>query len=571
MITASKSDERAFNILLGLAFGIGFFLRMYLLSDQILLDDEWHSMSFVVGKSLPWILTHFAVYGGFTSIPLNLYEWMLLRTVGWSETLLQAPSVLLGLLLLLGGPLLAKPLVGPRRAGMLALLLAVSPLLIFYSRLCRPYSAVACLSFLAVLFAAAWMRSGSPGSATGFAVCGVLAVYCHPFAAIAIGTLGASAVLLGVMRPRPAPGGGPSLRQALAVTIAMGLTGAVLLLPALANSLGNAFADVAQQGEIRMQSWLSLASLISGTANPVLAALFWCAVLTGAVALCRSDPWLGGTLLALYPLQMLALMISRPHSCHVGILLARYTIALVPVSLLLVSYGIQAAFDAAGARRSPSRALQILVVFVFVAALLVAGPLPQAYVAPNNFTNHGVFQHRYGPIDWTRSFASEFEPPEFPLRTVVRLDEVPAFYRSLREQPGPRPIVEYPMFIGDHFNVLYYYQRVHRRPVIAGYVRTATPSSPQISGGVGGDTYMDDVLNLARDPARLRFRNLIRMDDLDGMRGRGVEFVIIHKRFEAQLSMVAPPPPEMDSLLTHCRQHLPLAYEDAAIAVFSLP
>jgi len=55
-------------------------------------------------------------------------------------------------------PLLARQVVGPSRAAWLALLLATSPLLIFYSRICRPYSAVAFLGLAALLLAARWRQ-----------------------------------------------------------------------------------------------------------------------------------------------------------------------------------------------------------------------------------------------------------------------------------------------------------------------------------------------------------------------------------------------------------------------------
>jgi hypothetical protein len=37
------------------------------------------------------------------------------------------------------------------------------------------------------------------------------------------------------------------------------------------------------------------------------------------------------------------------------------------------------------------------------------------------------------------------------------MDEVSPFYGLLAKESGMRPVVEYPMMIGDHFNPLYYY------------------------------------------------------------------------------------------------------------------
>src|ERR1035437_9575980 len=149
----------AFAATLMLALLVGLYLRLYLLTDQVLVDDEWHGLYYVIGKSPAWLLTHFSIPGA-TCIPLNFYTWILGASVGWSELMLRLPSLFCGLLCVVVVPLLARKLIGPRRAGLLAFLLAVSPLLVFYSRICRPYTAVALLAVAALFLAARWMQSG---------------------------------------------------------------------------------------------------------------------------------------------------------------------------------------------------------------------------------------------------------------------------------------------------------------------------------------------------------------------------------------------------------------------------
>jgi len=68
----------------------------------------------------------------------------------------------------------------------LGLLLAISPLLIFYSRICRPYSAVALLAFTALLLATRWMQAGGFRPALFFIITGVLAIYFHLFAMVTV-------------------------------------------------------------------------------------------------------------------------------------------------------------------------------------------------------------------------------------------------------------------------------------------------------------------------------------------------------------------------------------------------
>jgi len=175
----------AFALAVAFAVLSGFWLRWHLLAGQVFADDEWHGLYYVIGKSPAWLLTHFSIPGA-TCIPLNFYTWLLGATVGWSELMLRLPSLVCGLLCVVAGPLLARKLVGPRRAGLLGLLLALSPLLIFYSRICRPYSAVALLGFAALLSAARWMQSGGFRPAALYAVTGVLAIYFHLFAVVTV-------------------------------------------------------------------------------------------------------------------------------------------------------------------------------------------------------------------------------------------------------------------------------------------------------------------------------------------------------------------------------------------------
>ena len=564
--------DSSFALALALAFFGGLFLRLYLLADQVLIDDEWHGLYYVIGKSPAWLLTHFSIPGA-TCIPLNFYNWLLGATVGWSELMLRLPSLICGLLCVVICPLLARKLIGTRRAVLLAFLLAVCPTLVFYSRISRPYSAVAFLAFTALLFAARWMQSGEFRSALFFVIAGAMAIYFHLFAIVTVAAPVLAAFVFYIWKyfrktPRDEKFS-PSLRQWIFAAAIMAGISAFLVLPALIHSLQSTFFTIALKGTFSLQSLPQVALLISGTGQPVLALLFWIALIMGAVEQCRRNPWFGGMLVSLYPLHALALIFSRPDSAQSAILLVRYCIPLVPVSLLFVACGIQSALEMIAARATLRPALQSLLAFACVGALVLVGPLPQCYVAPNNFTSHGAYQHRYGRIDWQKSFYSDFTPADFTLTTTIRVDEVSPFYGLIAKEAGTRPVVEYPMLIGDHFNPFYYYQHFHRRPVIVGYTTDMTLASGLTPGNIYGNTYIDQVLSLIRDPSQIRFRNLISMDDLPAMRGRGVEYIILHKRFEAQLPEVAPPPPDLDRLWSQYRKAFgePF-YEDAHIAVF---
>lgn len=569
-----REGNAVFVVALALALSIGFFLRTYLLTSQVLIDDEWHGFYYAIGKSPCWLLTHFSIPGA-TCIPLNFYTWVLGATVGWSETWLRLPLLICGVLCVVVCPWLAKIIVGPKRAAWLALLLAISPILIFYSRICRPYSVVAFFGFAALLLAARWRQTGALRYGIGFAVAGVLAVYFHLFAVIAVATPVLSAIVLHVLgrfrKARRLDVTGPPLWHWFTVAAGMAVVGAILILPALIHSLEGTFFSIALKGTFQLQSLPRVAALVSGTGQPVLTLFFGLLLIVGAVGQCRRNPWFGGTLVSLYPLYALALILSRPDSAQSAIVLTRYCIPLVPVSLLFVACGMQDVLEMVAGRVVLRPTLQMLAVVAWVAVMASAGPLPQCYVAPNNFTSQSAYQQSYGPIDWSHSFHSDMTPADFKLNTVIRADEISPFYRELAEQPDGRPIVEYPMLIGDHFDPLYYYQHFHRRPVIVGYTSDVRLARGLAAGNIYGNTYIDQVLSLVKDPSRLRFRNLISMDNLAAMRARHVEYIVLHKRFEAQLPEVAPPPPDLDRLCREYRTKLgPPVYEDGHIIVFRL-
>ncbi len=107
--------------------------------------------------------------------------------------------------------------------------------------------------------------------------------------------------------------------------------------------------------------------------------------------------------------------------------------------------------------------------------------------------------------------------------------------------------------------------------MIVGYTADMTLASGLAPCNIYGNTYIDQVLSLIHDSSQIQFRNLTPMDDLPAMRVREVEYVILHKRFEAQLPEIAPPPPDLDRLWHTYRKVLGApVYEDAHIAVFKL-
>src|SRR6185312_8588745 len=167
---------------------------------------------------------------------------------------------------------------------------------------------------------------------------------------------------------------GPPLGHWLAVGAGMAVAGVTLVLPALIRSMRSTFFDVAMKGSLEWQSVPHVLALFSGTEQPALVTLFWLLLVIGAVEQIRRNPWFGSTLLSLYPLHALALVLSSPDSIQSALVVTRYCIPMVPISLLLVACGLQWIFEFLASRMTLRPSLQAILAFGYVAALVFAGP-----------------------------------------------------------------------------------------------------------------------------------------------------------------------------------------------------
>src|SRR6185295_7443120 len=84
-------------------------------------------------------------------------------------------------------------------------------------------------------------------------------------------------------------------------------------------------------------------------------------------------------------------------------------------------------------------------------------------------------------------------------------------------------------------------------PIVVGYA-TDVAIGGVAAGNVYGNTYVDQVLVLVPNKSQLKFQTLVSMDDLAAIRARDVQFIVIHKHFEAQLSLMMMPLPDIDRL-----------------------
>src|SRR5262252_9859104 len=220
--------------LLVMAVLIGIGLRLDQFGAQVLIDDEWHAVH-QLSKLAPtrmWLDFGHADY----SIPLGLLYAVESSAFGLSESAMRWPMLACGLATLVLFPLYVAPRLGRATAAVFALLLALSPLLMIYSRMARPYAVTL---FLAWGAHAAFHRfddrpRNRVAAGAAYAVMATLAAWLHP---IVVPFVAAPFLWAGYDVLRSAPGARADRAKrlaALAVTTAVP-AGALLMPPLFAH------------------------------------------------------------------------------------------------------------------------------------------------------------------------------------------------------------------------------------------------------------------------------------------------------------------------------------------------
>jgi 4-amino-4-deoxy-L-arabinose transferase-like glycosyltransferase len=463
---------------------VGAALRLHALPRQMLVDDEWHLVHRLRdGAPLIGLIGDFG--DNDHSIGLGACAWLLMRVAALDETLLRLPSLLAGLALVVIVPMAAARWVGRTTGVVLAWLLAVSPLLVFFSRLARPYAITTLLAGVAFFAMRRWLDDRDGRARATYVASAVLAAAFHLPAL--------PAVLAPLALPLIAPGRRrPALAQVagLAATT-LGAITTILAIPAWRSAAAVA-ARVGTDG-VHRETIPQAVALLAGSGSPVVDAMLAALAVHGLVVLLDRDATLARQLLVVVGLQVAAVAASGAAALHVGVVAARYVAVVLPLALVFPAASLVALAERAAVRRPA-------LVGAFAAGVLLAlGPLGWIYAAPNAFTNHMSYQADYVP----GRYADRYRP-----------DPVAAFYEELAARPaGTVTVVEAPWYY--YFHPYAWLQRRHRQHVLIGFVDDGAP--PVRDGEIAAD-----------DPG-VRLRNAVHLGDRDALRARAVDYVILHR------------------------------------------
>ncbi len=435
----------AWAVVAVLAVLVAAWLRAWGLPMQIIIDDEWHAVHKLLRADMLDIVTHldYADY----SIPWTVYLRWLHDHGGVSEWGMHLPSLVAGVLLVGAGPLLARPWAGAAVRATWAALLAVSPLLVYFSRTARPYALTALLCTVAIIAFHRWWHDGQrrdPWAAL-YVSSTFLAGYLH------LTTL--AFTLLPFLFFGAAAWRGE--RAAVRPLLLLGGATALPLLAAIAPPVLNDWFMFTAKAGVDLPTPASVwrtAMMVAGTPHAAVAVLLAVGGFVGATTLWRSDRRLAWYLLFVMGGGTLAIIAARPNWVQHPPVLARYLAPIVPLLLFLAAHGLVAVMA-----RWPSMA-QAAVVAGVAFGLWMAGPLPRPSAVPSQFTGH--LRHTF-----------DYDDAHNPYVQQAPAGPMPPFYRELAQLPaGSVTLIEAPWRLESHYNPHVWYQAEHRQRVMIGLV-----------------------------------------------------------------------------------------------------
>ena len=412
------------------AWAAGALLRLWNLRGQPLLDDELHVAAALRGGSWGELLTTYRPAD--VCIPLAaLYRLAIAAGVPLSELALRLPVLLCGLALPLVGAWWADRRFGRAVAIRFAWLLALSPQLVFYSRIARSYAPATLLCFVAAASLAEWWRRRSTGFAAGYASCAATATWFHLGAApLAVAPLGWAAGLVAARRGQGAGALAAVGAATAAVMLAFLVPARRTLLPLARERHGSL--------DVSFAELVDVAELLAGVRSPGPAAAFLALVCIGLARAWRRDRELAALAAAAIAAQVGGILYLAPALHQSEVVLARYLVPQLPWMLLAVALAVAPAREGRGAALGP----------VAIAALAACGPFAEPAIWRSNLFHHDSY------LNFSRA------------RPRPASAAIPEFYRALR---GSRsgPVLQVPWHpVGYQSQVPPLYQERHRQEVM---------------------------------------------------------------------------------------------------------
>ena len=497
----SSAVDRAWPWLLALLVAAGAWMRLDQFAAQVLIDDEWHAVHQVMLHG-PLEMFRDLGYADY-SIPLGILDWYEARAFGLSEIAMRWPMLACGLATLILFPLYVAPRFSRATALVFAALLAMSPLLVVYSRMARPYAITLLLGWVAH---AAYQRFHGHGKNAGtagaaYAAAAAFAIWLHVIAAPFV----LAPLVWGLFSMRTLP---RTLRRAelsrwAAVAATTGALVALFVLPPLLahpQSL-TAKALAARPGAATLvgawYEWLGTPSTLA-----VIVCLASAAV--GAGTMWQRMPVARTGMLGI-GLTFAAVVATGPMYVNNPLTLARYLLPLLPLLLLAVAEG---AVTLARRVRVPPTRLRGAFAFGVAALPCVAlgwqSPLPAMLRYPNTQTLHLMFH-------------LDFRPETNVYLPRIEATPLSPFWESLASHPpGTLRIAAAPFYFESYNWDAPRWERLSRQSVMPGYLT-----------GLCVDQRFGEV----PATAQFRFRNAVHLASDAELAAKRIDYVVWQKPY----------------------------------------
>jgi hypothetical protein len=508
------------------------------LHDQLLAGDEWHAIHNALYNGYTTILTSLGI--GSISIPDSLYYKLAIDTIGLSEMVVRLPPLIAGVLIILILPILIRPVCGRFTANLFACLLALSPILILYSRFARPYSMMVLCGFASVSLFHHWWFTSSRRSFILYVILTTVTAY---FLILAIPFILSPflyffvLILLGKGECR-----WHSLRRLLGIAIATVIPLILLLSPPFFTSLTDLTKLSAHAtSAIKIETMADTFAIFTGKDNLGLTVCMGLFMLIGIIGNYRKANLYLVYLITLSMIQIAFITIVRPVAGNGPHIFARYILLVLPVLLLLVSMGMDYLFSRL---KVPfDKWLKFFVAVVFCGVIFLGGPIPSMRFYPNNAMSLSLFSYMI--------FGSDYRQKQMGF-----VKRIPDFYHQLAmHPPASLTIAEAPYhYAGDHIP---FYQTIHRQNLKIGFIN-----------GLCSETRGGEIPIFAHN---INFSNYVFLKQTDSVRNKGIHYVIFHKCLEDEITWI----PEYNHLdISNCIKEYKKAFgepvfEDRDIVAFS--
>lgn len=433
--------------------GVAGYFRLTQLGQQILIDDEWHAIHALLRLDYQQIFLSFGHADH--SIPFTLLFKWLAETIGLSEWWMRVWPLLGGLATVALVPVLLRPWLRGAEPWLVAVLLAISPILIHFSRYVRPYALTVPLTFAAVIALWRWWHEGDRRWAVVFVPSAVLAGWMHPLTLLFTG--GALlwfglVALKDLLKHRDMAG----LIKVVPVGLITVALSSVLVLPPL---LADPHSMAAKTGidELQWETVVWAWELVVGTAHWGMASLMVVLALVGWVVALRRDAWFVGYWFFITALAAVVLSLLNPAWVHHALVPVRYLSVAIPMVFALIAMGFVATLTWLNQfnPRYVSVSVTAVALALWLAGLVASGPLLVTYGQLNQFAGAARYHHDY---DFGRN------------AYVLKLEqiELPPIYETMAETPGEWVLIESPWSFESHITPLVHFQRIHQMPIVIG-------------------------------------------------------------------------------------------------------